>query len=164
MKQICLGVALLFVTSVTAAADTFETKAERVLELTNAVQPSIDMMDRMLDSMAPTTSRQIYLEYSNAGRDVTEADVQELVKDWQQRYLRRFEEEFVPLLVEVYREHFSEEDLDQLIMILDTPAFQRFAALTPALMETSMQAGEQLGARLAMETMQKAKAEHPKFR
>jgi hypothetical protein len=67
----------------------------------------------------------------------------------------------VDLLVPVYLEQFSEEDLDAAIAFHESPAGQRFLAAQPRVMREARRVGEQWGLRLAEKTLRALAEEEP---
>jgi len=56
--------------------------------------------------------------------------------------------ELEDMIVSVYEHHFSSEELRQLISFYQTPVGQKMISETPGIMQESMDAGRQWGARL----------------
>ncbi|WP_257461848.1 DUF2059 domain-containing protein [Archangium lipolyticum] len=74
------------------------------------------------------------------------------------------QEPIVELLVPVYMNHFSEEDLDAAIAFHESPAGKRFLAAQPLVMQEAMQLGEQWGLRLAEKTLRALAEEERELR
>lgn len=70
-------------------------------------------------------------------------------------------ESIVDLLVPVYMEQFTEEDLDAAIAFHESPAGQRFLAAQPRVVHEARRIGEQWGLRLAEKTLRALAEEQP---
>ncbi len=146
-----------------AGADEFDTEAQRFLIATNSVEPSIDMMDDMLQTLAPTMVDQIYQGMSQQGKDVGREDVVALVDEYRQELKVRMRSEIIPAMIGEFRKHFSLDEMRELNELAEMPAFKNYAAKLPAIMASSHQTGEALGTRLGAEVMQELIAKNPMF-
>jgi|GEM_PF-6534802 len=144
-----------------AQADEFEDRAIEMLELSNTIQPSLNLMDTMLEGMAPMMVQQMYSKVSCKG--VSKEEVNGLVGEFRVRTVKRFGEELVPLMVNELRKHLTLEQVSALVDLMKTPAYQAYAEKTPEIMQTRQKAGEMLGQRIGLEVMNELMAENPKF-
>ena len=163
MKKFLVVLFLLLNANLVALADEFEEKASKLLYLSNSVEPTLKAMDRMLESMGPMLSDNMFRQYSEAGKDVTKGDVDQLLLEWRQEFVKRVEARLVPLVVDVYREHLTIADLDFLISMMEQPQFKKYTDMVPALMAKSQVVGEQMGQEIALEILTELVAKNPKF-
>ncbi|MCF0063471.1 DUF2059 domain-containing protein [Dyadobacter chenwenxiniae] len=80
---------------------------------------------------------------------------------WQQfqgEFLKTSLDDLVNMLEPVYSKSLSQDDLQQLIAFYQTPIGVKYAAKTPAIMQESMQVGQQWGMKIANEFQEKLKA------
>ncbi|MCF0051940.1 DUF2059 domain-containing protein [Dyadobacter sp. LJ53] len=79
---------------------------------------------------------------------------------WQQfqgEFLKTSLDDLVNMLEPVYSKSLSQDDLQQLIAFYQTPIGVKYAAKTPAIMQESMQVGQQWGMKIANEFQEKLK-------
>ncbi|MFC4348225.1 DUF2059 domain-containing protein [Kordiimonas lipolytica] len=164
MRNIAVIAALLIGLSAAVAADEFEEKALRIIELDNTTQPSIDMMDEMIRSLQPMMINQMYQDFTDQGKAVKRETVVKLVNEWRELVIVEFSEKMTPLLVKEYRKHFSVEEMDQMIQIMETPAYQTFSSRTPEIMKSAGDAGERLGQELGQKIMLDLLEKYPDLR
>jgi uncharacterized protein len=67
-------------------------------------------------------------------------------------------EEMVDLVVPIYAAHFTSEEIEQLVVFYKSPIGRRVTAELPVVMQESMAAGQQWGARLGQRAYDKAMA------
>ncbi|MBO6503568.1 MAG: DUF2059 domain-containing protein [Kordiimonadaceae bacterium] len=163
MQKFLFVLTLMFCTQQIALADEFEEKASQLLHLSNSVEPTLKAMDRMIETMDPVLSENMFRQYSAAGKDVTKEDVDQLLLEWRQEFVKRIEARLVPLIVDVYREHLTIADLDFLISVMEKPEYKKYTDMVPALMEKSQIVGEQMGQEIGLEVLNELVAKNPKF-
>ncbi len=154
---------IAFFFSSAVCADDFDDETRRMLELSNTLQPMTQVMDQLLAAQAPLMAQQMYQGMRNEGKDVTQEDVSQLVADFREQMVSQFSVQIVPIVIDEYRKHFTLEEMIALNELISKPAFQAFAAKTPALMQASQQAGQELGQKIGAEVMQRLIALNPKF-
>lgn len=152
---------LLCITS--ANADEYSDKVKELLEMGNAVQPTMDMVNSMLESTATQSINQMYQGFKDQGKDINRDDVVELYNNFRREFVQAMGENLISLLIEPYRQSFTLEELDELIMLMKSPAFQKYSLKMPELMAATQQAGELFGAQKSQEIMQRLISENPKF-
>ena len=163
MKTLLVYLTCLFLTTTPLQADEFADKVEKVLELSNTVEPAIEIVDDMLESLASQTIDQMFQGFKDQGKDVTRDDVVELYSEYRKQFVAAFGENLIEMMVEPYRQSFSSEDLDELIELMETPTFKKYAMKTPELTAAGAKAGELFGVQMAQEILLKLIAENPKF-
>jgi len=154
---------LVFISIAPIRADEYEVKALRYLELGNSIGPALNLMDSMLETMAPTMTNQLVQGFQGQGKNVARDDVVALVAKYRIRLVAQFGEKLVPLMVTELRKHMTEDELTSVIEVMKLPAFQVYASKIPAITVSAQKAGEQLGATLGAEVMKELIAENPKF-
>ncbi len=77
----------------------------------------------------------------------------------EQEFLNRSIDELVELLVPVYQKYLTQEDLEEIIAFYKTPVGKKFALRNPAIMQESMQVGQQWGMKIGQELQQKLEEE-----
>lgn len=152
---------LLF--STPAYADEYSDKVKELIELSNAVQPTMKMVDSMMGNLATQTINQMHQSFRDQGKVVQRDDVVELYNEYRKEFVQAMGNNLVDLLIEPYRETFTLEELDELIIMMKTPTFQKYSIKLPGLMESAQKAGEQFGLQKGQEIMMKLVAENPKF-
>lgn len=75
----------------------------------------------------------------------------------EQSFLEASQVELVDMLLPIYQKHISLDDLKAIIAFYQSPAGKRFSQKTPVIMQESMQAGQQWGAKLAEQILDKLK-------
>lgn len=146
-----------------AAADDFDDEVLRMMELTNAVQPTITLMEQSLANMSPLVIDQMFQQYTDEGKAIKRNEVVELIAEWRKRFIDRITSELVPLLTEEYRKVFTLEEIKELNELLEQPVFRAYAEKTPALMQAIGKAAEKLGQQLGGEVLEELTLENPKF-
>lgn len=153
----------LFILNTSAQADEYSDKVKELIELSNAVQPTMKMVDSMMGNLASQTINQMYQAFRDQGKSVQRDDVVELYNEYRKEFVQEMGNNLVDLLIEPYRETFTLEELDELIIMMKTPTFQKYSIKLPGLMESAQKAGEQFGLQKGQEIMMKLVAENPKF-
>jgi len=77
----------------------------------------------------------------------------------EQEFLSRSIDELVELLVPVYQKYLTQEDLKEIIAFYETPVGKKFALHNPAIVQESMQVGQQWGMKIGQELQQKLEEE-----
>jgi hypothetical protein len=134
--------ALALVLAGAAAADdgpAKEQKVRKLLEVTNAAQMGIQVMDQMIGAM----------------KDSTPGAPPEFWTTFRSKFTGK---ELVDLLVPIYLRNLEERDLDAAIGFFGSPAGQRFVSKQGVIAQESMQAGQEWGAAVAMQALQELEA------
>ena len=163
MRIFFKAIAIVLFLSPAVGADQFEDETRRMLELSNTLKPMTQMMNQLLEANGPLMVQQMYQGMRNEGKDVTQEDVTQLVSDFREQMIEQFSAEIVPFVIEEYRKNFTLEEIQALNALMEQPAYQTFALKAPALMQSSQQAGQELGQRISAEVMQRLIALNPKF-
>lgn len=131
LAALAVALALAAVQAVPSAdaAPSKEMKVRKLIELTGGEDLGKQVLDMMLTQLAQTPGIQ---------PDFVEKFRELAMKD-----------DLVTMYVPIYLKHVNEEDLDAAIAFFSTPAGRRFAKAQPAIMQDSMSAGQEWGARLA---------------
>lgn len=69
-------------------------------------------------------------------------------------------EDLTALIVPIYQEHFTEEDIQNTIKFYKSPTGKKVIRMLPVIMQESMQVGQQWGQKLAQQAYEKAKKEN----
>jgi hypothetical protein len=154
----------IFMFSTPAYADDYSDKVKEILRLSNAIQPGIDMADSMLGNLSTQSIDQIFQGLKDQGKDVVRDDVVELYNDYRTEFIAALGENMVDLLIEPYRKSFTLEELDELIVLMQSSTYQKYSIRMPELMASSQKAGELFGAQKGQEIMMRLISENPKFR
>ncbi|XZG69648.1 DUF2059 domain-containing protein [Chitinibacteraceae bacterium HSL-7] len=120
------------------AAPAKDATIEKVLKLSNA--------DAMIDSVAnqiePMMQRQMTMAL---GERVDQAVVDRLARDMQAVFREEFSwDKFKPVIMRIYRDTFTEEELQGLAGFLESPAGQAYVAKMPQAINASMKASQDL--------------------
>lgn len=136
MKHLLI-VILLVVTGTLSAqtTDGIDAKITRLLELSGAEAQFLGVVDNMLEMQQQQSTysaipKEWFTEFS---RDVHE-------NAWQ---------DLLPKLIEIYRNNYTEAEIDHQLAYLEDPVTQQLVAKQPAVMQQSMQVGQQWGMELA---------------
>ncbi|WP_420152227.1 DUF2059 domain-containing protein [Siphonobacter sp.] len=78
---------------------------------------------------------------------------------WEEFKKEITDEKLYELYVPIFSKHYTEEDLKGLITFYETPLGQKMVQNQPLVMQEASQAGEQLGAEIAMKVYTKLKKE-----
>lgn len=131
MKKILFT--LLFLSVIHAAfsqASSKEQKVRELLEETGAVKISLQLV------------QQIFGGFRDRFKEVPQ-DV------WDKLMAGAKMEEIVSLLIPIYAKYYTEEELDGLLQFYRSPLGKKTIAITPQVMQESMQVGSQWGKQLA---------------
>ena len=66
-------------------------------------------------------------------------------------------EDIVNLVIPIYEKHYSEQDIEQLIIFYKSPIGQKAIAVTPVISQESMVAGQQWGIEIGKKVIDKLK-------
>lgn len=136
MKHLFLVLLVAFATALTAQTDSLDAKIVRLLELSGAEQQFIGAADNMM-----ALQRQ-------------QASYASIPDEWWEEFTRKVHEEawndLAPKLAGVYREVYTEAEIDHQLAYLSDPVTQEIVAKQPAVMQQSMQIGAEWGQQLAM--------------
>lgn len=122
--------------SIQAQTNAKREKIQKLLELSGAGKVGIQVMNQMMSSFKNT--------YSNASQQFWD-DFKKEVKA----------EDIVDLVIPIYEKHYSEQDIEQLIVFYKSPIGQKTIALTPIITQESMIAGQQWGAEIGKKVIEK---------
>lgn len=78
----------------------------------------------------------------------------EIWKELAAEFKKTSMDDLVVMMIPVYKKHLTLEDLEAMIAFYETPIGQKYAKVTPLIMQESMQVGAQWGAQVG-ERMQK---------
>lgn len=111
-----------------------DAKIERLLTLSGSEQQFISAIDNMIEMQRGASPM------AEASDESVDLFVQEVHKSgWS---------DIKPKLVEIYRNNFTEEEIDHQIAYLEDPMTQRIVAKQGTVMQQSMQAGQAWGQRM----------------
>ncbi len=154
---------LVVLSSYTVTADDFEDEVLRTMKLTNAIQPTMKLMDQSLATMSPMLIDQMFQQYTDEGKAVKRDEVVELITEWRKRFIERVASKLTPLLTEEYRKFFTLGEIRELNELFEQPVFRAYAAKTPEMMAAVGKAAERLGQQLGGEVLEELTSENPKF-
>ena len=163
VRSFC-AVLVLMVGSMAAYGDEFEDKTIEMLKVSNSLQPSIDMMEKMFETMAPVMERNIQASLQVEGKTVSRAAIATFVAEFKVRFIDRVSGELQRSMVDVYRDHFTLAEINALLEVMKTPAFQAYAQKLPKVMAAGMETGQQLGMQVAQQVMAEMQAENDLFK
>lgn len=148
MKRWFLGAALClalsaWATSAAAQEDPYRTLLSEVLDKSGTLTVSDTMMEQIIPM------------FRKIAPDVPEAYWEALRRKW----AVRSKEQLTDLYLPIYRRYLSLEELQQIAAFYDSPAGRKLAAARPAMTQESLQAGQQLGLRIAGEIREELKAQ-----
>jgi hypothetical protein len=141
MKKMILVSLLSFVLVGTAQAqedakvDPYEKAVQRILELSQAENTMKVMIPQLFDQL-----RQKATGVPNDFWDASE-----------QKFLDQVMAETQRIMVPLYREHFTLEDLQGLIQFYESPLGQKMTTALPEITQKAMQDGQQWGMRVMQE-------------
>jgi hypothetical protein len=135
---ISLIVWLAFASAVSISADNLPSDAsiKQLLEVSQ-VRKVVDETVKRLDTMVTQTMNQVTGDQTvgskmqreiDQGRDESRALVKQML-DWSK---------FEPICVKIYRESFTQQDVDNLIALYKTPGGQALLTKMPVVMQSSM--------------------------
>ncbi|WP_417886601.1 DUF2059 domain-containing protein [Zunongwangia sp.] len=103
--------------------DAFQKKAVELIKLTSGQQ--FEILSEPIVNQIPESNREAFKE--------------ELDKSLQGLYVK---------LAKIYREEFTEEELDKILAFYDTPVGEKMVETTPKVMQKAMTVGQQWGMEL----------------
>jgi pyruvate-formate lyase-activating enzyme len=121
-----------------AQTNTKREKIQKLLELSGAGKVGIQVINQMMTGYKST--------YSHASQQFWD-DFKKEVKA----------EDIVNLVIPVYEKHYSEQDIEQLIIFYKSPIGQKTIAVTPLITHESMIAGQKLGTEIGKKVIEKLK-------
>lgn len=137
MKQILiLAFFVLASFSANAQKTTIEEDIRQFLELSGSANVGVQVMETMTG------------QFKQMLPQVPEAFWTEAMKEFSPETL-------VNLIIPIYKKHFTQEEIKQLIAFYKTPVGQKVAATLPAVTQESMQAGQQWGQEIGQKVAQK---------
>jgi hypothetical protein len=164
MRKFFVLLYLSLMTSLNASADEYADEVRDILELSNTTETTVRSMNDVLNQLAPEIIIQLHEGFTAQGKDVTRADVTELVATYKRKVIEEFTSEIVPATVEEYRKYFTLEDLRELKTIFQTPIFQKHASKQPDIQSSLQKTGERLGQEIGAQVMQDLISADPRFR
>ena len=129
MKVLFSAALLVLNTALFAQQDSYTKTLNTMFEVSGAYAQYTVGIEQMMEVM-----RSAYPGIENASWDA--------LKD---EFLNTSSQELVEMLTPVYRKHLTEQDLKDLIAFYQTPAGQKYAAVSPQIMAESMQVGQAWG-------------------
>jgi uncharacterized protein len=78
-----------------------------------------------------------------------------IMDEMEGEFLKTSLDDLVEMLVPVYKKYMSEEELQELIKFYQTPVGKKYAKNTPAIMQESMQLGQQWGLKIGQKFQEK---------
>ncbi len=121
-----------------ASGTTIEEDIRRLLEVTQATAMAQQMMAPMIAALADA--------HSDVPREL-----------WSELFAGMASEEFTAMLIEVYKHHYSREEIHAMLRFYDSDAGRRILQKTPAVMTEAQQAGAVWGQSVAEKLMQGAR-------
>jgi hypothetical protein len=119
------------------ANETHEMKALRFLRATGGSQMAETMFDTLTTALRPA--------------------LRPMPDEWWREFRRRFDpEEMIRLIAPRYAALISPEELDSFLEFFESPAGERYVALTPALTQAGMDVGRAWGERAGAEAEREA--------
>ena len=129
MKALFAAALLALSTASFAQQDSYTQTLNTMFEVSGAYAQYTVGIEQMMEMM-----RSMYPGIDNADWDA--------LKD---EFLNTSSQELVEMLTPVYQMHLTEQDLKNLIAFYQTPAGQKYAAVSPQIMAESMQVGQTWG-------------------
>ncbi|MGC6533855.1 MAG: DUF2059 domain-containing protein [Flavobacteriales bacterium] len=129
MKALFAAALLALSTASFAQQDSYTETLNTMFEVSGAYAQYTVGIEQMMEMM-----RSMYPSIDNADWDA--------LKD---EFLNTSSQELVEMLTPVYKKHLTEQDLKDLIAFYQTPAGQKYAAVSPQIMAESMQVGQAWG-------------------
>ena len=136
-----LFVAVTCTLSVTAQSKTYTATLKKYLEASGSMSAFKSAVTQMMGS------------FKGMNNNVPEEVWNELEKE----FLSTSLDDLVTMLTPVYETHMTEADLNEVIKFYNSPVGKRLAEKTPAIMEGSMQAGQNWGQAVGQKVMTKLK-------
>lgn len=139
-----LTVALLWAAPAMAqqaqAEDVKRQDIRKLIELTGGSKIGMQILTKMLDM------------FKTMSPEVPEAAWEEMLKEFSPETL-------VELTVPIYEKHLTHEDIKGLITFYESPLGRKVIAAMPAVMQESMEAGQQWGVEIAQKVQAKLEAQ-----
>ena len=136
MKTIAAALCLLFLPLAALAAPASTASIERFLALTEA-EKNLEAAQRYSEQMMQEAMREqnqrrmLSPEVQNKMREATQKSAQAMREEMSWANMK-------PLMVRIYAESFTQEELDGLIAFYESPAGRAFTQKMPVVMEKSM--------------------------
>ena len=137
---VAMGLVLALITAVCRAEPASEKSVRELMVLTGAGQRGVQVMAALLPElkrMAPQVPESF----------------------WQKFVAKIDPDELVSLVVPIYQQRFTEQDIQDIISFYRSPAGKRLIEQSPGLTQDSMKAGQQWGAELAQKAISEIRAE-----
>ena len=143
MKKISLVLLLAIIASATvhAQSKTYTATLKKYLEASGSMSAFKSAVTQMMGS------------FKGMNNSVPEEVWNELEKE----FLSTSLDDLVTMLTPVYEKHMTEADLNEVIKFYGSPVGKKLAEKTPAIMEGSMQAGQNWGQAVGQKVMTKLK-------
>ena len=121
-----------------AQSNSKQEKIQQMLELTGAGKLGIQVMNQMMTNFKSTYPK-VDQEFWNDFKKEVKAD------------------DIVNLMIPIYDKHYSENDIEQLILFYKSPIGRKTIAVTPLITQESMIAGQQWGMATGRKVIEKLK-------
>lgn len=139
MKKTLTLLSICLVTlSIQAQTSTKREKIQKLLEISGAGKIGIQVMNQMMSNFKSsynTVNQQFWDDFKNEVKA----------------------EDIVNLVIPIYEKHYSEQDIEQLIIFYKSPIGQKAIAVTPVISQESMVAGQQWGIEIGKKVIDKLK-------
>jgi D-alanyl-lipoteichoic acid acyltransferase DltB (MBOAT superfamily) len=135
MKRYILAISLIFVT-VWAYAETKQEKIERLMRMTGSAEMGVMIFDNMIGQFM-TLFPDVPMEY------------------WEEMYKIVDTDEITSMIVPIYDQFFSSEEIDQLIDFYTTDIGKKLIERTPMITNESMRLGQEWGEKIGEEILNK---------
>jgi len=137
-KTLTLLSICLVTLSIQAQTSTKREKIQKLLEISGAGKIGIQVMNQMMSNFKSsynTVNQQFWDDFKNEVKA----------------------EDIVNLVIPIYEKHYSEQDIEQLIIFYKSPIGQKAIAVTPVISQESMVAGQQWGIEIGKKVIDKLK-------
>ena len=121
-----------------AQSNSKQEKIQQMLELTGAGKLGIQVMNQMMTNFKSTYPK-VDQEFWNDFKKEVKAD------------------DIVNLMIPIYDKHYSENDIEQLILFYKSPIGRKTIAVTPLITQESMIAGQHWGMATGRKVIEKLK-------
>ena len=139
MKKTLTLLSICLVTlSIQAQTSTKREKIQKLLEISGAGKIGIQVMNQMMSNFKSsynTVNQQFWDDFKNEVKA----------------------EDIVNLVIPIYEKHYSEQDIEQLIIFYKSPIGQKAIVVTPVISQESMVAGQQWGIEIGKKVIDKLK-------
>lgn len=147
MKKMLIGAALLLallfaVNPAAAQGDEYHRELMKLLDKSGALASADVMMTQLIPAMKQMTIKEVPADFWDS---------------FQTKWNGKTRDKLVEIYVPIYRKHLTLADLKQIVAFYDSPVGRKLAAATPAMTNEGMQAGQQLGMKIAQEMMKEMK-------